>query len=158
MIGASISAHSLCTDPFAWIGRLRCFCLPYPCNEIYDYDYDYVFRWIETYFLHSAIWRLRTLGRSSNCSCRLSPYRLLGPVRTAFVRSLQWTDVHCSATCKACLDTFIYVCTKTICFILCVNINLCSEFTETLALTIEMDILDIPNAKMDGYGRITQFG
>ena len=52
-----------------------------------------------------------------------------------------YLNIH-GFTIQACLDTF-YVRTKTICFNFCVNINLWSEFTETLALTIEMDILDM---------------
>ena len=34
----------------------------------------------------------------------------------------------------------------------CVNLNLCSEFTETLVLTIEMDILDMMLKWMDMDG------
>ena len=48
--------------------------------------------------------------------------------------------------------TLFYVCTKTICFNFCVNLNLCSEFTETLALTIQMDILDMILKRMDMDG------
>ena len=41
---------------------------------------------------------------------------------------------------------------KTICFNFCVNLTLCSEFTETLALTIEIDILDMMLKGMDMDG------
>ena len=60
-------------------------------------------------------------------------------------------------TIQARLDMLFYVCTNTICFDFCVNLHFRSEFTETLSLTIDMDILDT-DAKMDGYGWITQFG
>ena len=61
-------------------------------------------------------------------------------------------------TIQACLDAYtILRLYKTICFNFCVNLNICSEFTETLALTIEMDILDMM-PEMDGHGWITQFG
>ena len=52
-----------------------------------------------------------------------------------------YRNIH-GFTIQACLDTLFYVCTKTICFN-CVNLNLYNEFTETLALTIELDISDM---------------
>ena len=56
---------------------------------------------------------------------------------------------------QACLDTLFSVCTKTIvlnCFNFCVNLNLCSQFTEKLALNIKMDILDMMLKWMDMDG------
>ena len=67
-------------------------------------------------------------------------------------------------TIQACLDALFYVCTKTMyLLIVFVNLNLCSEFAETLAFTIEMDMLDMmlkwmdmdgPNSLVNRYGWI----
>ena len=64
---------------------------------------------------------------------------------------------------QPCQDTLFYVCTKLSSLFFCVNLYLCNEFTENLALTIEVDILDMMLEWMDmdgsqnsgnGYGRI----
>ena len=66
-----------------------------------------------------------------------------------------YLNIH-GFTIQARLDTLFYVCTKTICFNFCVNFSLCSEFTETLALTfaltVETDILDMMLKWMDMNG------
>ena len=80
---------------------------------------------------------------------------LLAYIVSLFTSSLSiilgYLHIH-GFTIQTCLDTLFYVCTKTICFNFCVNLNLCSEFTETLALTIEMDILDMMLKWMDMDG------
>ena len=64
---------------------------------------------------------------------------------------------------QPCQDTLFYVCTKLSSLFFCVHLYLCNEFTENLALTIEVDILDMMLEWMDmdgsqnsgnGYGRI----